>query len=42
VHPDLGDHLRQAVSTGQQCCYRPNETTRWRFGSTPGRPPDHS
>jgi hypothetical protein len=30
VHPDLGRHLRLAVSTGRFCVYRPEQPTRWR------------
>jgi hypothetical protein len=30
VHPTLGRHLRQAVSTGRFCVYRPEQPVRWR------------
>lgn len=30
VHPQLGRHLRQAVSTGRFCVYRPEQPVRWR------------
>jgi predicted ATPase len=30
VHPSLGDHLSEAISTGNLCAYRPTQPTRWR------------
>jgi tetratricopeptide (TPR) repeat protein len=29
VHPELGVHLRESVSTGRSCSYRPPTPTRW-------------
>jgi hypothetical protein len=29
VHPSLGEHLSQAISTGNLCAYRPDLPTRW-------------
>lgn len=29
VHPELGRHLRNSVSTGRFCCYRPEEPVTW-------------
>jgi hypothetical protein len=29
-HPALGAHLRQSISTGNNCSYRPAEQVRWR------------
>lgn len=29
VHPELGRHLRNSVSTGRFCCYRPEEPLVW-------------
>ena len=31
AHPDLGRHLRQAVTTGTSCSYTPGEATAWRL-----------
>ena len=28
-HPELAAHLRESVSTGATCCYRPSSSTRW-------------
>ncbi|HEV7652964.1 MAG TPA: AAA family ATPase [Actinophytocola sp.] len=28
-HPELAAHLRESVSTGATCCYRPDSSTRW-------------
>jgi tetratricopeptide (TPR) repeat protein len=30
VHPALGEHLSQAISTGNLCAYRPAQSTHWR------------
>ena len=30
AHPALGDHLSQAISTGNLCTYQPTCLTRWR------------
>lgn len=30
VHPELGRHLHNSVSTGRFCCYRPEEPVVWR------------
>jgi hypothetical protein len=29
VHPALGRHLREAVSTGTSCCYTPASPVDW-------------
>jgi hypothetical protein len=31
AHPQLGRHLRSAVSTGRFCCYRPDLPVQWRL-----------
>ncbi|HEY0450588.1 AAA family ATPase [Actinophytocola sp.] len=28
-HPELATHLRESLSTGSTCCYRPAASTRW-------------
>ncbi|MGH3761666.1 hypothetical protein [Actinophytocola sp.] len=30
-HPELAAHLRESVSTGTTCCYRPITATSWRL-----------
>jgi hypothetical protein len=30
VHPELARHLRNSVSTGRFCCYRPEDQVVWR------------
>ena len=31
VHPELARHLRNSVTTGRACCYRPEREVAWRL-----------
>jgi tetratricopeptide (TPR) repeat protein len=37
VHPALGDHLDGAISTGNQCAYRPAQPIRWQSSPAAAR-----
>jgi hypothetical protein len=34
VHPELAQHLRNSVSTGRFCSYRPDQELSWQLTGT--------